>query len=113
MDTAEKRTAARPTAWIIAVLIAFGLSGGLVMARERRIESQRADLEQASSRGHRVLVAPVAGAPRSRQIQLPASIHGYIETPIYAKTAGYLKTIRVDKGDRVRAGELLATLESP
>ena len=33
--------------------------------------------------------------------------------PIYAKIAGYLKEIRVDKGDRVTAGQVLAVLESP
>jgi membrane fusion protein, multidrug efflux system len=36
-----------------------------------------------------------------------------VQTPIYAKIAGYLKTIRVDKGDRVRKGETLVVLESP
>jgi RND family efflux transporter MFP subunit len=47
------------------------------------------------------------------RIPLPASIHGYIETSIYAKTPGYLKAIYVDKGDRVRNGEVLAVLTSP
>src|SRR5204862_5011688 len=32
---------------------------------------------------------------------------------VYAKIAGYLKTIAVDKGDRVKRGDLLAELESP
>jgi multidrug efflux pump subunit AcrA (membrane-fusion protein) len=43
----------------------------------------------------------------------PASIHGYIETSIYAKTPGYLKAIYVDKGDRVHSGDVLALLRSP
>ena len=29
------------------------------------------------------------------------------------KVAGYLKTIKVDKGDRVKAGQVLAVLDSP
>jgi membrane fusion protein, multidrug efflux system len=44
---------------------------------------------------------------------VPATIHGFIETPVYAKVSGYLKSIKVDKGDRVRKGQLLAVLESP
>ena len=32
---------------------------------------------------------------------------------LYAKVAGYLKTIRVDKGDQVREGDLIAEIESP
>jgi multidrug efflux pump subunit AcrA (membrane-fusion protein) len=50
---------------------------------------------------------------RDRSIPIPGSVHGYIETPIYAKTPGYLKAIYVDKGDRVRKGQVLAVLESP
>jgi membrane fusion protein, multidrug efflux system len=56
---------------------------------------------------------PVRLAPHERRIPLPASIHGYIETSLYAKTPGYLKAIYVDKGDRVDNGEVLAVLKSP
>jgi len=49
----------------------------------------------------------------SRTISLPASVHGYIETPVYAKVAGYLKSINVDKGDHVKAGQVIAIIESP
>src|SRR5262249_61081967 len=47
------------------------------------------------------------------QIELPWSVHGSVETPIYAKLAGYLKTINVDKGDRVEQGQLLAVIDAP
>lgn len=46
---------------------------------------------------NRVLVASVMHRPETREISLPASIRGYIETPIYAKVAVYLKNIYVDK----------------
>jgi len=32
---------------------------------------------------------------------------------LYAKVAGYLKTISVDKGDRVKEGDLIADIEVP
>jgi membrane fusion protein (multidrug efflux system) len=99
--------------WFAAVLIAFGLGGVFVMAHEHRLQGQRTELAQAAAQGPYVLVSPVLHSPREREIQLPANIHGYVETWIYAKTAGYLKTIRVDKGDRIRKGEVLAILESP
>ncbi len=50
---------------------------------------------------------------RGRKLDLPATINGYIQTPVYAKVAGYMKTILVDKGDSVRTGELIAVIESP
>jgi RND family efflux transporter MFP subunit len=60
-----------------------------------------------------VLVEQVGQVPQSRSLDLPASVRGYIETSIYAKVPGYLKTIEVDKGDRVKKGQVLAILESP
>jgi membrane fusion protein, multidrug efflux system len=41
------------------------------------------------------------------------TIRGYVETPVYAKVAGYLKKLMVDKGDRVRKGQVIAIIESP
>lgn len=99
--------------WIVVTLIILVCTIGLIAAHAQRINRQTADLDQELAAGPRVLVAQVLQSPRTRMLELPGTIHGFIETPVYAKVAGYLKTIRVDKGDRVRKGELLATLESP
>lgn len=49
----------------------------------------------------------------TRTITLPGNVRAYQQATLYAKVAGYLKTIRVDKGDSVKEGELLAELETP
>jgi RND family efflux transporter MFP subunit len=49
----------------------------------------------------------------ARDIALTATVEAYEQVPLYAKVAGYLKTIHVDIGDQVKQGELLATLEVP
>lgn len=49
----------------------------------------------------------------SRSIALPALIRPREQAVLYAKVAGYLKTIRVDRGDFVQEGDLLAEIESP
>lgn len=49
----------------------------------------------------------------ARTIAQPATIQGIEEASLYAKTSGYLKQVLVDKGDRVRRGQLLAVIESP
>jgi membrane fusion protein (multidrug efflux system) len=51
--------------------------------------------------------------PITRFITLPGEIKAYQEATLYAKVAGYLKTIRVDKGDQVKEGTLVAEIEVP
>jgi membrane fusion protein, multidrug efflux system len=99
--------------WIIAILCLLIASVGLVFARQGLIARQTGELEQEQARGPRVLVVPLSQAGGTKSIDIPASIHGYIETPVYAKVAGYMKTIRVDKGDQVKKGEVVAFIESP
>jgi RND family efflux transporter MFP subunit len=48
-----------------------------------------------------------------RNLTLTAEFEPYQEIDVMAKVAGYVKQINVDIGDRVRSGELLATLEVP
>jgi RND family efflux transporter MFP subunit len=99
--------------WVVTVVTIVALTAGLVLAHGIRLGRQTGDLEQQLAQGPRVLVQPVVHSPRSRSVQVPGTLHGYTETTIYAKTAGYLKLIRVDKGDRVRQGQLIAILDAP
>jgi membrane fusion protein (multidrug efflux system) len=99
--------------WMSAVVLVVALTAGLVLARELWIGRQSSELERQYEQGQRVLVTHVTHAPKSRLLKIPASIHGFIETPVYAKVPGYLKSIKVDKGDRVTRGEVLAILDSP
>jgi RND family efflux transporter MFP subunit len=46
-------------------------------------------------------------------VTFPANIQAYIETPIYARTNGYIRRWFVDIGARVNRGELLAEIETP
>ncbi len=57
-------------------------------------------------------VSPKAGAP-TQELVLPGSLQALNETPIYARTNGYLKRRLVDIGSKVKAGELLAEIDTP
>ena len=46
-------------------------------------------------------------------LRLPATISPYYQTTLYAKVSGYLKSIAVDKGDVVKAGQILAVIDDP
>ena len=49
----------------------------------------------------------------SRGLVLTAEFKPFQEVDVMAKVAGYVKKINVDVGDRVKQGQLLATLEIP
>lgn len=99
--------------WIIAALVVGVAVGGLVYAREQNLSLQVKQLATSLAQGPRVLVERATASGGSRTLDLPATIRGYIETPVYAKIPGYLKSIRVDKGSRVKEGGVIATIESP
>src|SRR5438093_6670322 len=58
------------------------------------------------------VVQPKRG-PITRNVTLPGEVKAYQQATLYAKVAGYLKTITVDKGDRVKEGDLIADIEVP
>jgi RND family efflux transporter MFP subunit len=60
-----------------------------------------------------VAVAKCERADLARDLVLTAEFRPYQEVDVMAKVAGYVKQINVDIGDRVREGQLLATLEVP
>jgi RND family efflux transporter MFP subunit len=47
------------------------------------------------------------------EVHLPAEFRPYLQVELHAKVSGYVDHINVDIGDRVKAGQLLATLEVP
>ena len=61
-------------------------------------------------------IVPVVKAARmdlSSDLVLTAEFEPYQQVDVMAKVSGYIRSIPVDIGDRVRAGQLLATLEIP
>jgi RND family efflux transporter MFP subunit len=60
-----------------------------------------------------VSVTHASVAPAQRLLSLPGTIEAIVESPIYARTNGYVQQRFVDIGDRVKAGQLLAKIETP
>jgi membrane fusion protein, multidrug efflux system len=58
------------------------------------------------------VVHPLAEKP-DEELVLPGSLQAYEESPIYARTSGYLVRWYKDIGSRVTEGELLATIDTP
>jgi RND family efflux transporter MFP subunit len=58
------------------------------------------------------VVHPSLGSP-SEEVVLPGNAQAFTDTPIYARTNGYLKAWHVDIGARVQQGQVLAEIETP
>ena len=89
-----------------ALAIASGVHSRL------RAETRLRDSAQASAISYVDVVSPKPSADAD-EIALPGSTSAFNDTPIYARTSGYVKHWYADIGSRVRKGQLLATIETP
>jgi RND family efflux transporter MFP subunit len=53
------------------------------------------------------------GDAASDELALPGNTQAFVDTPIYARTSGYLKSWYFDIGAHVRKGQLMAQIETP
>ena len=83
--------------------------------RLRTRQAVRQDLAATVEESTRTPVSVVHPQKGGAQLSVtfPANLQGYIETPIYARTNGYVKRWLVDIGAHVTAGQLLAEIETP
>ncbi|MGO8971547.1 MAG: efflux RND transporter periplasmic adaptor subunit [Myxococcaceae bacterium] len=98
---------------LVLVLVAIL---GVALLAWRRHSAEAADVKNrnvALAKGNTVQVVPVMVAPSEQTLTLPAEVRGWAQITLYAKVAGYVREIPVDKGTRVKKGDLLARLESP
>jgi len=100
--------------WWIAVLAFVIVVAIVVSGILPRINARAAlDKETAEMAIPTVsVVHPKRGAP-AQEVVLPANVQAYIDSPIYARTNGYLKHWYADIGTHVKAGQLLADIETP
>ena len=112
-DTARASESPRGIAGklFIGILVALVVVGVLLFQRSRaQAELKTSTLELAVPTVS--TVAPKAG-PATTEIVLPGSLTAYSETPIYARTNGYVKSWSTDIGAKVKAGDVMAELEAP
>ena len=73
------------------------------------------DLEVRAGDSQRPVVAVVVAVKSTKPVQvvLPAAINALQDTPIYARTTGFIASWKADIGDRVKAGDVLALIDGP
>ena len=93
----------------LCVLLLAGAVTLLSRASHERALAKETELESIPTV---VVVHPQPEAP-DQELVLPGSLLAYEESPIYARTSGYLVRWYRDIGSRVTEGELLATIDTP
>jgi membrane fusion protein (multidrug efflux system) len=85
---------------------------GLAIIACTGCHSTEADPVTALPAPHVLVDRPERGVVEST-ITLPGDLVGYYQSALYGKVTCYLKSILVDKGDWVKAGQVLAVIEVP
>jgi RND family efflux transporter MFP subunit len=95
---------------VVVAAVVVAVVGLLWLARHVAAEASR---ESAAQSAPTVAVAKVDREDLYREVIIPAEFRPYEEVELHAKVSGYVDKMNVDFGDRVKAGQLLATLEVP
>jgi len=110
----EPRRTLRPIVFLpvllIALILGFFIYSG-IRARTAAAKTLARDTRAMAIPTVNV-ISPKIGAP-AEEITLPGNTQAFTDTPIYARTNGYIKAWYADIGARVKAGQLLATIETP
>jgi RND family efflux transporter MFP subunit len=93
-----------------SILILAVLVYGLVSRAAQN--SRLHDLTEAEALPSVAVVAP-SGVANSSGLELPGRLEAFIRAPIYARVPGYLKSWKHDIGSKVKAGEVLAEIDTP
>jgi RND family efflux transporter MFP subunit len=113
LKTSKPRTgsAAKWTALIVFVVVVALVVGSGIWQRIRAEESLVKVTEEASTSTVDVIHASLDAT--GNELVLPGNAQAYSDTPIYARTSGFLKAWNFDIGAHVRKGQLLVELEAP
>ena len=85
---------------------------GIVWSQRRALARQAEARKKEADAGPIVQTLLVGSAVTTPEQVYQAEALPFLSTTLYARASGFLKDIRVDKGSRVRKGELLARIES-
>jgi membrane fusion protein (multidrug efflux system) len=93
----------------LIVFVALAAIGILMRGANTRTLQQRSNEASQST----VTVVQPEKAPVTIPLQLPGETRAYTDAPIFAQTSGYLKKWNFDIGARVKAGDILAEIDTP
>ncbi len=113
VDQEQKRGKSSHVFTILFVIVIVLVILGAVTLFQRRAQYQALAKETETLAIPTVAVIHASVQSTQEDLVLPGAMQAYVESPIYARTNGYLKKWYHDIGSRVRQGELLADIDTP
>jgi RND family efflux transporter MFP subunit len=103
-----------PRRWLAALVIALIVAAILIFGIRSRVKAEN-NLRTATAQMAvpSVSVVKPKQTASAQEIILPGNVQPFISSPIYARTDGYLKKWYFDIGAHVKAGQLLAIIQTP
>ena len=110
---ASERSSRTPYVGAVAFFVLLIIIGVIaLLPKLRHREDLRVEAESVSG-PPLVLATRLKAGEGGGNLELSASIQAFEQTPIFARTSGYVKARYVDIGDRVKKGQLLAIIDDP
>jgi RND family efflux transporter MFP subunit len=91
-----------------AIVLIGGLAAGAVVLQRSQPTSAQEPVAPPT-----VAVVKATRHTIDHMVEITAELHPFLQINVYAKIPGYLQTIGVDVGSRVKAGEVIARLDTP
>ena len=98
---------------VLVVVVVVGLTTGGVVA-DRHLPASPSPLNPTKAdSAPRVEVVHPRRVTVAQRLETNATLEAFEEADLFAKVSGYLSDVRVDIGDHVKAGEVLAVIDVP
>ena len=102
--------------YLLGVVLLVAVAAGVWYVWHSRLQREAEEVKAravAAEAGPTVQVATAVRGPAIRKLTVVGEALPYKSTTLYAKVSGYLTRISVDVGDRVKAGQFIAEIQSP
>jgi RND family efflux transporter MFP subunit len=91
---------------VVVIIVVWGIASRIEAATDLKKSTRESAVAQVN-------VMTVTKGKGEEVIVLPGNVQAWHEAPIYARTSGYLKEWKTDIGTHVKAGDLLAEIDTP
>lgn len=112
-DAPHRTRGSRGPLVLVALLVLAGVATAAwgIYGRARTLTALARETRDAATPA--VVVIPLSRGSAAEEITLPGNVQAFTDAAIFARTTGYLSRRDADIGSRVKAGQVLAEIDSP